>query len=234
MILFAELTGHKEDAEYFRKLAGNIKRSFNKKYYKGNGVWDTGVMTALAAPLFFGIAEKDQEKTAALLADVVRENSAKIDFGMLGAKYVPRVLSAYGYGAEAYDMITQDEFPGWGYFVKNNATTLWEDWDGRSSRNHVLFGDISAWMYEFPGGIAPDINAPGFSRVILKPLFVPQLEWVNVRFASVAGEIKAEWKRNGNRITYRAQLPEKVSGVLYLPDGNSRQVSGYIEYSFQV
>lgn len=232
MTFFAELLGKEDDAGYFKKLAGDIKRSFNKKYYRGDGMWASGVMTALAAPLFFGIAEKDQEKTAALLVKTVRQNDAKIDFGMLGAKYVPRVLCEYGYGADAYNILTQEEFPGWGYLVKQNATTLWEDWSGKNSQNHILFGDVSAWMYEFPGGISPDINEPGFKRVILRPVFIPQLEWVNVRFASVAGEITVNWKRQDGEIYYTAQLPEGTSGKLYMPDGTVRDVAGYVECTF--
>ena len=233
MAFFADLTGRAEDAVYFRSLASDIKSSLNRKYYRGDGVWCKGEMTALAAPLFFDVAESDREKTAALLAEAVRANRGKADFGMLGARFVPRVLARYGYGAEAYELLTQEEFPGWGYFVRMNATTLWENWDGRSSQNHVLFGDVSAWMYEFPGGIAPDELAPGFRCVLLRPVFIPQLEWVKVRHTCAAGEISVDWRRSGDGILYRARLPEGSHGMLTLPDGTVERVTGTVEYKIQ-
>ena len=59
----------------------------------------------------------------------------------------------------AYKVATQEDFPSWGAWIKEGATTLFEDWKvdeerkGAMSRNHIMFGEISAWFYKALGGI---------------------------------------------------------------------------------
>ena len=185
-------------------------------------------MTALAAPLFFGLAEKDQELTAKKLAELVRANSHKADFGILGAKYVPRVLSDYGYAEDAFRLITQPEFPGWGYWVKCGATTLWEHWNGCSSQNHIMYGDISAWMYQYLGGAEPGFETPGFKHFTLKPNFVPQLSHVKMSHDTPYGELRVEWRRDGKSVVCEIQIPDGCSADLVLP-GKPAEKSGEAE-----
>lgn len=229
MILFAKLLNYPEDVEYFTSLGKQIRTSFLRKFYHGNGIYSNGTMTALAAPLFFDLAENDQQQTADLLAEIVRKNNYKVDFGMLGAKYVPRVLASYGYMEEAFRLYTQEEFPGWGYMVRQGATTLWETWDGNSSQNHVLFSDVSAWLYEFLGGISPMVTAPGFQKVKLTPRFIPQVDWVKVSCQTVRGPLQVQYRKQQDGILYQVQLPENCEGLLSLPGQAEQSVSGSFE-----
>ena len=60
-------------------------------------------MTSQAAPIFFGIVE-DSERDAAMkrLVETVRQAKHHPEFGILGAKMVPRVLSENGYIDDVY------------------------------------------------------------------------------------------------------------------------------------
>lgn len=89
---FAGLFGKLDDARHYAALAEAIRQSFNRKFYKGNGIYADGCMTSLATPLYFGLAEQDHALTAQRLAETVEANGGRIDFGILGAKFVPRVL----------------------------------------------------------------------------------------------------------------------------------------------
>ncbi|MEI3005016.1 MAG: hypothetical protein V8T87_10420 [Victivallales bacterium] len=58
---FATLVGEAEnDAYLYSRLAEDIKLSFNTKFYCGDGVYGDGSWTALAAPLYFGLAPKGE------------------------------------------------------------------------------------------------------------------------------------------------------------------------------
>lgn len=72
---------------------------------------------------------------------------------MIGSKWVPRVLADYGYADDAMAIFEQREYPGWEWQRLQGATTLWEDFAGKSSRNHVIFGDPSAWAFRYLGGL---------------------------------------------------------------------------------
>jgi alpha-L-rhamnosidase len=125
-------------------------------------------------------------------------NGGKVEFGIVGGKFIPRVLADHGYADTAYNILTQTEFPGFGNWVKRGATTLWEYWDGAFSRNHIMFGDISAWMYEFMGGIKPLESAPGFRKFIYAPQIPASMDNFEMSFKTANGVIRSSWKRSSN------------------------------------
>ena len=116
-------------------------------------------MTELGTAVFFDLPEpEEREKVARLLARTVEDNHFRADFGILGAKYVPRALSGNGYIDHAFRLFTQEEYPGWGYWVKEGASALWEHWDGTHSRAHIMFGDLND-----PNSIVRRVLAKNFS-----------------------------------------------------------------------
>lgn len=217
MSKFAEILGKDADAAAYCELAENIRQSFLGEFHHADGSYGKGVMTSLAAPLFFGIAGEDAAVTAQKLAELVRLNGHKADFGILGAKFVPRVLADYGFADDAFKLITQPECPGWGYWVRKGATTLWEHWDGVYSQNHIMYGDISAWMYEYPGGLRPRSDAPGFKKFDIRPHFISALDWCQVEYRG----IKFRWERTQQKIQYTYDIPSGCTGILQLPGKES-------------
>ena len=223
---FATLFGKESDAEEYTALAESVKKSFNQTFYKGDGIYADGSMTALSAALYFHLAEQDRELTARKLAELVRARQHRADFGILGAKYVPRVLADYGFAEDAFRMITQPEFPGWGYWVKQGATSLWEHWNGCSSQNHIMFGDISAWMYQYLGGATPCFETPGFRRFRLRPCLVPQLDFVKMSHETPHGPLRVSWQRTAEGVRCDFEIPENCTAVLELPGRSAEEVRG--------
>ncbi len=197
---FAALFGKDEDAARLNTLADKIRESFNRKYYNGNGTYSNGSMTALGTALYFDLALQDKELTAERLVALVREREHRVYFGVLGSKFVPRVLADYGYIDDAFELITQRKYPGWGNWIEQGATTFWESWDGKSSQNHVFFADIAAWMYQYLGGVTPSFAKPGFKDVEIKPHFPKKLDSFKMRHSSPYGDICVEWKRVANEV----------------------------------
>ena len=62
-----------------------------------------------------------------------------------------------------YDMINQDERPGYGYQLKKGATSLTEAWDANhhASHNHFMLGHITEWFYKDLVGIDTDPDGAG-------------------------------------------------------------------------
>ena len=96
------------------------------------------------------------------LAEKVMADNRHIDVGLLGSKSILNALSENGYSDLAYELATQTDFPSWGAWIQDGSNTLFEDWKvdedrkGAMSRNHIMFGEISAWFYKALGGIKPD------------------------------------------------------------------------------
>ena len=63
-------------------------------------------------------------------------------------------------------------------------------------------------FHESIGGIRPDPDHPGFKRFLLKPCFLPGLEWAKADYESTCGKISSHWKRVGGEIVWEVAVPE--------------------------
>jgi alpha-L-rhamnosidase len=223
----AKMFGKDEDHLKYSALAEKIKNAFNKKYLNREaGIYASGIQTELSVPLFWGLVPDDmKERVAANLAKRVEADQFHLDVGLLGQKAILNALSENGYAGSAYKIAAQETFPSWGWWIVNGATTLYENWKidaGRDiSMNHIMFGEIGAWLYKGMGGIKPDQEAPGFKNTILHPSFFRELENTSSSYQSPYGKIVSEWKREGKKIFYKVVVPANATADLYLPEGYS-------------
>ena len=100
---------------------------------------------------------------------------------------------------------------------------MYENWpiDAKSdiSMNHIMFGEIGAWLYKTLGGIKPDATKPGFKNILLQPQFVNGLDSFEASYKSPKGIITSSWKRNGNVVTYTIDIPPNTTATVTLPNG---------------
>ncbi|MBQ7189606.1 MAG: family 78 glycoside hydrolase catalytic domain [Kiritimatiellae bacterium] len=227
----AEILGKPEDAKKYAELAARIKDSVNKEMAKEDGIYATGSQCAQGCVLHQGLVSPElREKAAAKLVAAVERDKGYINFGILGSKYVFRALSEAGRTDLAYAMATKPDFPSFGDWIRRGATTAWEDFFHGSSKNHIMFGDISAWMYQYLAGIRlddavstiaekVDPNAVGFKRFLIAPDMVDGLGWVRASHKSPYGQIRSEWKRDGNAFRLEVEIPPNAEATVCLPAG---------------
>tara|TARA_R110002049_G_scaffold309206_1_gene518568 strand:+ start:35471 stop:38164 length:2694 start_codon:yes stop_codon:yes gene_type:complete len=218
----AKLLVKQDDYTTYSNLAQKIKNAINSKYLnQETGMYGSGFQTELSAPLYWGIVPENlKTKVADNLAKKVIKDNKHLNVGLLGTKTVLNALSENGYEYLAYEIAAQETFPSWGWWIKNGATTLYENWpiDAKSdiSRNHIMFGEIGAWLFKGIGGIFPDPNNPGFKNTILKPHFVKGLDYFNASHTGPYGKIVSYWKRNKDFIEYDVVIPPNSTATLYL------------------
>lgn len=220
MARFAAISGN--DSQPYAKKAEELKELINRKYLnRKTAIYANGSQTSLALPLAFNLVPEELvEKVASNLNRAVVDNDYFLDFGVLGSKYVPRMLSEHGYVDSAYKMATKETVPSWGHWIRQGFTTLAETWAlspefRDASINHVFLGDISAWMTQYLAGINYDEEKRGFERIVIKPHFIEDLAWVEASYKSVKGLIKSEWKRDGNQIKLTVTVPLNTTAIVY-------------------
>jgi len=225
----AKLLGKTSDAVTYSALATQIKNAINAKYLNSNtGQYANGYQTEQAVPLYWGIVpESLRKKAAAILAASVAANNYHLDVGILGAKAILSALSDNGQAETAYKLASQDTFPSWGWWIANGATTLYENWDINLKRdlslNHIMFGEISAWMFKALGGIKTDEMQPGFKNILIQPQFVSGLADLESSHVSPYGLIVSSWKREGSEISYHLKIPAGcTASVTFPPDKSIR------------
>ncbi len=220
MARFSQLLG--KDPLPYQQKAEALKKLVNDTFFQPEtGVYAEGTQTAQALALHLGIVPEGKEQLVAdKLREVVAANNYFLDFGLLGSKTVPAMLTQYGYLEDAMKMITKTEAPSWGYWVETMGyTTLPETWTlspqfRDASLNHVFMGDVSAWMMNRLAGINYDTEVPGFKRIRITPYFPESLDWVSGEYHSVRGRIASEWKRVDGKISLTVTIPSDCKGVV--------------------
>lgn len=216
----AKLLGKTDDYTKYNALAQKIRKAFNDKYLDPQtGIYSKGLQTELSVALFWGLVPENMKATvAANLAKRVEQDNFHLDVGLLGTKAILNALSENGYADVAYRVASQEDFPSWGWWIVNGATTLYENWDINAtrdiSRNHIMFGEIGAWLYKGLGGIHPDEEQPGFRNVILEPHFVAGLDHFEAAHTGPNGRIITSWKKRGNAIDYTITIPANSTATV--------------------
>ena len=223
----AKTLGKTADAEKYSGLAERIRQAFNEQFFDGDkNIYAKGSQTALACALYFGLTDPaDVPGVLSVLEKVIDTTRMNLDFGILGAKYVLNAFTMYDHPAPAYKMVNTEDYPGWGYWVKKGATTLWEQWnDDSGSLNHIMYGDVSAWMYKTLAGIRPDPEHPGFKHFFVQPYFPDDLQWVKAHHHSMYGNIRVHWKRTDNGVRLEISVPVNTSATVVFPVRGLEQV----------
>ena len=221
----ARLLGKDDDARTYGELALRIRQAFIARFRQPDGMWATGSQCAIACALHFGLLEDaDRAPSLRALVAAIDRADGHLDCGILGASYVLRALHEGGRDDVAYRIATQETFPSWGLWLRQGATTLWENWNGTGSRNHIMFGDILAWMFRALGGIEPVTEHPGFARVIVKPPLIDGLTHATARHDSIRGAYVVAWRRSGASMTIELTVPPNGEALVHAPQADPAQV----------
>lgn len=215
-----------EDAKKYHQLANDIAKAFHKEFYlPASCSYSDSMQTSLSAPLYFGLVPDSlkQAITSSLLKSIEKWDG-HLNTGILGTKFILNSLVDHGEIETAYTMTNKRTFPSYGHWIERGANTLWQKWtDG--SRNHIMFGDISAWFYKSLAGINVDPMNPGFKNILFKPHFPDDLEWVEATHESMYGTLASSWKKEGNQVKFTLEVPVNCTANLEMPPGYSIQSS---------
>ena len=217
----ARLLDKPAEAESLAKLAGEVRTAFNKKFFHPEtNRYDRNSQTGNAMPLMLGLAPDDR-RAAVLdnLVQLLRTNGNRVNAGDIGFMYLVHALSDAGHGNVLYDMVCQEDGPGYMHQLQKGATSLTETWDAFPgwSQNHCMLGHAEEWFYRGLGGIVPDPSAPGFKRFAVKPQVVGNLAGATVNYDSVFGRITSDWKREGKTFVLKVAVPPNTTAVVHVP-----------------
>ena len=222
-----------KDVSEYEDLYRKIVEAFRKAF----PVYTTQTECVLAA--HFHLAE-DCQAAADQLAELVKSAGVQLRTGFVGTPYLLHVLSDYGYADLAYSLLLREQYPSWLYPVTKGATTIWEHWDGimengdfwskdMNSYNHYAYGSVADWVYGVAAGITPVEEAPGYAKVRIAPVPDARLDWLKASLDTRHGQIRSEWKKEGNLWRYEITTPVETEIVI---DGESRKVTAGTYYFY--
>ena len=107
------------------------------------------------------------------------------------------------------------------------ATSLTEAWDSDpgSSQDHCMLGHIEEWFFAALGGIRPDPEWPGLSRIQIHPELVGGLTRVDTTWDTFRGPVAVKWHIEGTAFSLRVDIPPGMTAEVYLPASEGSAVT---------
>ena len=231
---FAGLLNKTEDASAFKQLSDSIYFAYNQKFFNNKlNYYGNNTATANLLSLAFNLVPEENRNAVFknIIDKTMNDFKGHISTGLVGSEWIMRILTRFGRGDIAYKLVTNTDYPSWGYMVRNGATTIWELWNGNTadpamnSGNHLmLVGDLVIWFYEDLAGIKSDPENPGFRNIIMKPNPVGDLKYVKASYRSVRGLIRSEWKKTKSIFEWEITIPPNTHATIYIPAKNESVV----------
>lgn len=227
----ARATGR--DAAKYQAMADNARKYILSRFLEPDGQFKLEILNTMQTPALFALKNRlvdgqAKEAMKARLRKNFEEHDNCLQTGFLGTSILMPTLTENGMTDIAYELLLQRKNPSWLYSIDNGATTIWERWNsymieqgmgprGMNSFNHYAYGCVCEWMWETMAGIAADTTAPGFKRIIMKPVPDKRLGFVKATYRSAAGPVSSEWHYEGDKWIWRFTVPEGATALVTLP-----------------
>ena len=213
----AEILDYKAKSKEFASLRDRTAAAFHKEFYNPEtGSYGKHGSNVLA--LKIGVPADRKAKVIEALRRNIAEVNDHLDTGIVGTRYLFEVLCDNGLKELAYKIINQRDFPSFGWWIEQGATTTWEQWDGGNSRNHPMFGGGIGWFYSRLAGLQP--KEKGFRTFDVKPIIPDGLEWVNYSHNTTYGTIDIKWQLSKGRFTLECEVPVGTTATIWVPHGS--------------
>lgn len=232
----AEVLGFDEDKTRYLQMADQIRDGILEEYYTPSGRCAIMTQTGQLLSIVHGLG--DPEKAAAKLKQLLNDNEGKLQTGFIGTPLLCSTLADHGMISDAFNLLLNEEYPGWLYEVKMGATTIWERWNsvepdghisgtGMNSLNHYSYGAVVEWIISGCAGLKPVREAPGFKKAVISPLVHPSLGHLDAVIDTQAGTYEIHWKIiDNNHIRLSFTVPFDCQAEVHLPFKNAMNLSG--------
>ena len=226
----AQTLGRVEDVKAYGRLAEEIKSAFNAAYLEEDQYAALRVsridkspnQTSNLLPLYLDMVPEPKKKAVLgkLLDSITRQSDGHVDTGIIGTRYLLDVLTENGHPEVAYQAVAHTSYPGWGYMVKEGATTLWERWEllagnGMNSHNHAMFGSVDSWFYRAVAGLSP--SEPGWEKIRVAPRLVRELTSAEATVRTPRGTTRTAWRREEKAFHLEVLVPVGAKASIHLP-----------------
>ncbi len=199
-----------------RRQAG--KEAFFRRYVDPeSGRPGNGSQTECAVCMTVFPEEKELCRSwAAEAARDLRTRDFHMTCGNQGYRHLFYRLAEYGFADDLVRLLKNEEYPGWGFMLKEGATTVWERWEASvrtdmHSFDHPMFAAYDGFLFNCVAGIRMNECREAFGRITLTPCFVRDLDWAEAELDTVRGRISVHWERRDRGIRLRAVTPANTS-----------------------
>jgi Bacterial alpha-L-rhamnosidase. len=213
----AKALGDEATASEYAALAAKVKDAFNSHWYNAKDK-TYGDFGCNVYALYMGQPEDRLEDVRATLRnELMVKYKGHLNVGFIANRFLYETLSLNGMGDVACTLLSQKDFPSFGWWLEQGATTTWEQWSGADSRNHPMFGGGLIWFYRILAGVTTDPAEPGFRHVIIRPVPVKTIENVEYTTETPYGKLSSRVTIKDGAVKMSGVIPFGSHATIYVP-----------------
>ncbi|KAF9874580.1 putative alpha-l-rhamnosidase protein [Colletotrichum karsti] len=252
MARIANLTGHEADSSRYTTLAENIHAAFNAAFWNdasgrytntGNNGTSNATQATQALALDAGLVPEDRrQQVLDALVELIcsyplsTDRNPHLSGGHLGLGPIIRVLSASGRDDVLWESLQENDKPSYGFFLASTTanpdgfTTVGENWDRSSSKNHMILAQIDEWFYAGIAGIRPNalntVSSTWENHLVFQPKPIGDLVAATGTFETRWGKARSEWNKTADgHFTLEVTVPCNTQAEVRLPAAGDLQAS---------
>ncbi|MDR1628853.1 MAG: GNAT family N-acetyltransferase [Oscillospiraceae bacterium] len=191
----ANILGIAKDILFIEKKLAECKQAITGTYFDpATGSFCGGHQGADAFALDIGLGDER------LLGNIIAKYSAlgHYDTGIFGTDVLNRVLFKNGRAPLAFKLLTNESDISFNFMKRSGATTIWEEWGGRNSKNHPMFGSVVEYFFSHILGIRQKEGCTAWTEYEVSPADIPDLAWAKGHITTPQGEIHVHIRRDEN------------------------------------
>lgn len=212
-IAICHLIGSEQDIPLYEERIAKRKQALMDCYFNK---WDENflgnVQGSNAFMLDIGLGS---ERTYQNMVDHYRK-LGRFDTGIFGTDIVTRILFERGDGQLAVELLLSEDYTSFDGMRKQGATTLYEYWPGSlsdRSHNHPMFGAVVAYLYDYLLGIRAKDGCAAYSRIVIAPVVVDQLNKASGWRMLPSGKVSVSWEKTEAGVSFVIEVPENLPAV---------------------
>lgn len=219
-----------EESKVYAEREKKIRNAILNYYFPDKKFCLEYTQTACALLLYLKLyPEGEREVITAKLAELLKKNNGHLNTGFVGTPILCMALSENGQNQLAYDLLLNEDYPGWLHEVNLGATTVWERWNsleedgsisgtGMNSLNHYAYGSIAEWIYRYMCGLNPSIGEA--VKMTIYPMPDQRLKKAEGSWRSVFGKYVCAWNwKSEQEVVCNIEVPFNANARFILPDG---------------
>lgn len=214
----AQILNRDADAIHYYAIATDVRNAFITKFYNK----DTGSFGKYGANIFALYMMKDmnieiKDHVIQSLRRDIAETEGHLDTGAFATQFFFEVLAENGLNELAFEAMNKRTYPSYGYWVEQGATTTWEEWGGRHSHNHPMFGGALTWFYRCLAGVRVDESTPGFKHILFRPQPIGDVNCASYYTRTLYGDAGIKWEQKDGKLFVDITIPIGTTATVYMP-----------------
>ena len=212
----AAVLGYEGEALRFSALAERTKEAFHKRFYNPEAK-TYGPSGSNIFALVMGVPSQIKKDVQETVREEVRAHGGHLYTGIFGTQFFFETLADNDMNELAYEAMNKKDRPGYGWWISQGATTTWEEWNGKNSHNHPMFGGGITWFYRKLAGLRADPQEPGYKHIIIKPYPPEAINYASYSTRTPYGQAAVSWKKQNLTFEMDVEIPVGSHATIYLP-----------------